>query len=50
MLYMRAKFVFEKFKEDSDPIKDLGIGRTGWFSRVREFFYKEFSNLREDNL
>ena len=23
---MRAKFVFEKFKEESDPIKDLGIG------------------------
>ena len=23
---MRAKFVFEKFKEESDPIKDLNIG------------------------
>jgi len=23
---MKARFVFEKFKEDSDPIKDLGIG------------------------
>ena len=23
---MRAKFVYEKFSQDSDPIKDLGIG------------------------
>lgn len=23
---MRAKFVNEKFKEDTDPIKDMGIG------------------------
>lgn len=23
---MRAKYIFEKFKEDSDPINDLGIG------------------------
>ncbi len=23
---MRAKFVFEKFKEESDPIKDMNIG------------------------
>jgi len=23
---MRAKYVFEKFKEESDPIKDMGIG------------------------
>lgn len=23
---MRAKFIFEEFKEDSDPIEDLGIG------------------------
>jgi len=23
---MRAKFIYEKFVEDSDPIKDLGIG------------------------
>jgi len=23
---MRAKFINEKFKEESDPIKDLGIG------------------------
>lgn len=30
---MRAKFINEKFEEDSDPIKDLGIGLWG----VREF-------------
>ena len=24
---MRAKFVFEKFEEKSDPIEDMGIGR-----------------------
>jgi hypothetical protein len=23
---MRAKFIYEKFTEDSDPVKDLGIG------------------------
>jgi hypothetical protein len=23
---MRAKFIYEKFKEESDPIKDMGIG------------------------
>ena len=23
---MRAKYVFEKFKEECDPIKDMGIG------------------------
>lgn len=23
---MRAKFIYEKFEEDTDPIKDLGIG------------------------
>lgn len=27
---MRAKFVFEKFTEKSDPIKDLGIGVPDW--------------------
>lgn len=23
---MKAKFIYEKFKEESDPIKDIGIG------------------------
>jgi hypothetical protein len=24
---MRAKFIYEKFTEDSDPVKDMGIGQ-----------------------
>lgn len=28
---MRAKYVFEKFKEESDPIKDMGIGTIKYF-------------------
>jgi len=27
---MRAQFVNEKFKEESDPIKDMGIGLKQW--------------------
>lgn len=35
---MRARFVNEKFREDSDPIKDLGIG-------VRPLLTKEWIKL-----
>jgi hypothetical protein len=27
---MKAKFVYEKFKEGSDPVKDMGIGLNKW--------------------
>jgi hypothetical protein len=34
---MRAQFIYEKFKEESDPIKDMGIG----IERQRDFENKE---------
>ena len=27
---MRAKFIYEKIVEDSDPIEDMGIGQPKW--------------------
>jgi len=33
---MRAKFVFEKFTEDSDPIHDLGIGKIDFSEKYYE--------------
>lgn len=36
---MRAKLIYEKFKEESDPIKDMGIGALNVF--VIEVDYKD---------
>jgi hypothetical protein len=30
---MKAKFIYEKFTQDSDPIKDMGIGSHEFFKR-----------------
>lgn len=42
---MRAKFIFEKFSEESDPIKDLGIGPIYHYFDVRKtnknYYFKE---------
>jgi hypothetical protein len=37
---MRAKFIFEKFKEESDPIKDMGIGLTRHIQNIRKALKK----------
>jgi hypothetical protein len=33
---MRAKFVFEKFSEESDPIHDMGIGKIDFSEKYHE--------------
>ena len=52
---MKAKFINEKFVEDSDPIKDMGIGIpeiTKFFSIIEEFknaeFDKDFEELKKN--
>ena len=37
---MRAKFIYEKFTEDSDPIKDMGIGLTRHIQNIRKALKK----------
>lgn len=37
---MRAKFIYEKFKEDSDPIRDMGIGLTRHMQNIRKALKK----------
>jgi len=38
---MKAKFINEKFKEDTDPIKDMGIG-----AFTKKFIQREIKKLR----
>jgi len=38
---MRAKFINEKFKEDTDPIRDMGIG-----AFTKKFIQSEIKKLR----
>jgi len=38
---MRAQFINEKFKEDTDPIKDMGIG-----AFTKKFIQREIKRLR----
>lgn len=48
---MRAKFIYEKFTEDSDPIKDLGIGNP--FTRIKKYDIIQIndrSELNDDNI
>lgn len=33
---MRAKFINEKFAEDSDPVKDIGIGKLAMFNNLEK--------------
>ena len=41
---MKAKFVFEKFEKDSDPIKDMGIGSIkNILSLLAKFLEEELS-------
>jgi len=35
---MRAEFIYEKFKEESDPIKDMGIGVPGILEEIEKIF------------
>ena len=42
---MRAKCVYEKFTQQSDPIKDLGIGIT--LDEIKDFYYK-VKNIAND--
>jgi len=41
------EYVNEKFKEDSDPIKDIGIGRKGYFKHILD---TEFNGIPFDEL
>jgi len=43
---VRAKFVFEKFTENSDPVHDMGIGMYGM---IRNWVKKDF-NLSDKEL
>ena len=47
---MRAKFVFEKFIEDSDPIKDLGIGIEQIVNKFEKELKHKISWLYEEDL
>jgi len=44
---MRAKFVYEKFEEDSDPIRDMGIGAAyrKKFESANDFYDNIISSL-----
>ena len=33
---MRAKFIYEKFSDESDPIKDMGIGMIDYWKKTAE--------------
>jgi hypothetical protein len=41
---MRAKFIYEKFEEESDPIQDIGIGLIGKLKNIhtKKNLLKEF--------
>ena len=41
---MRAKFIYEKFTEDSDPVSDLGIGGV----LINDYFVKRRKKLEGD--
>ena len=43
---MRAKFVFEKFTEVSDPISDMGIGMKGM---IKNFLSKVHESYKNDD-
>ena len=42
---MRAKFIYERFKEDSDPIRDMSIGLEG---EIRKWIKEEYKALDKD--
>jgi hypothetical protein len=48
---MRARFVLEKFIEDSDPIKDMGIGMTqqikDWLKKQKMYRIPDINNTDE---
>jgi hypothetical protein len=39
---MQAKFVFEKFTDESDPIHDLNIGYNIDFKKIKHKFFSEY--------
>ena len=42
---MRAKFIYEKFENESDPVSDMGIG--GIPTEIKKVFNNMFSNYGE---
>lgn len=51
---MRAKFINEKFQEQSDPVKDLGIGEyprkiAELRKELRRMFDEEYEKVVEDD-
>ena len=42
---MRAKFIFEKFIENSDPIKDMGIGYLASLLKNKFHDFKDVSDV-----
>ena len=41
---MRARFVFEKFNEEGDPIHDMGIGKIDIITEIRKMYTNKDTN------